>query len=127
MQAPQARQTPAARAATDTYMCPPLAIEACCGLAGHGREMAAAKTAPASAAATCISPCLHRDAPRARARLLAPPPASLQVPIDEASLLRHLSGLLEGRGHAVVCVAEGAGQDLLFSGARERVRRAICV
>ena len=31
-------------------------------------------------------------------------------------LLDHLRRLLDEKGHAVVCVAEGAGQDLLFKG-----------
>lgn len=38
-----------------------------------------------------------------------------EVPIDMPALLQHLRRLLDDRGHAVVCVAEGAGQDLLFA------------
>ncbi|KAI8471140.1 MAG: phosphofructokinase family protein [Monoraphidium minutum] len=38
-----------------------------------------------------------------------------EVRIDMPALLEHLGQLLEDRGHAVVCVAEGAGQELLFA------------
>lgn len=39
----------------------------------------------------------------------------VQVQIQMDLLLDHLRKLLEEKGHAVVCVAEGAGQDLLFA------------
>ena len=42
-----------------------------------------------------------------------------EVPIDVDALVAHLRRLLDERGHAVVAVAEGAGQDLLFE--RERL------
>ncbi|KIY99873.1 6-phosphofructokinase 7 [Monoraphidium neglectum] len=38
----------------------------------------------------------------------------LHVKVDVPALLNHLRRLLDDRGHAVVCVAEGAGQHLLF-------------
>ncbi|GBF94971.1 phosphofructokinase [Raphidocelis subcapitata] len=37
-----------------------------------------------------------------------------EVKIDVDLLLSHMRRLLEEKGHAVVCVAEGAGQDLLY-------------
>jgi hypothetical protein len=54
--------------------------------------------------------------------LPAPPPAAPaartpccpQVKINLPALLAYLNRLLEEKGHAVVCVAEGAGQELLY-------------
>lgn len=43
-----------------------------------------------------------------------------EVSIDLPLLLDHLGRLLEDRGHVVVCVAEGAGQDLLFEDGEPR-------
>ena len=36
-----------------------------------------------------------------------------EVPFTSAALAKHVDALLARRGHAVVCVAEGAGQDAL--------------
>ncbi len=36
-----------------------------------------------------------------------------EVEFNLDALVKHLSGILERKGHCVVCVAEGAGQDLL--------------
>ena len=36
-----------------------------------------------------------------------------EVPFTTAALAKHVDAILARRGHAVVCVAEGAGQDLL--------------
>jgi 6-phosphofructokinase 1 len=37
-------------------------------------------------------------------------------------LVSYLTALLDKKGHAVVCVAEGAGQHLLYEGEGERGR-----
>lgn len=44
--------------------------------------------------------------------------------MDVPLLLEYLGRLLDERGHAVVCVAEGAGQELLFAGERLAKARA---
>jgi 6-phosphofructokinase len=40
-----------------------------------------------------------------------------EVAFKTEKLLAHIGQLLDTKGHAVVCVAEGAGQDLMASGA----------
>lgn len=39
-----------------------------------------------------------------------PWPPTLQVPFKLEPMLAHLERIIETRGHAVVCLAEGAGQ-----------------
>ena len=45
-----------------------------------------------------------------------------EVPFELPKLLEHVNKILTAKGHCVVCVAEGAGQNLAQVGVYKRVR-----
>ena len=67
--------------------------------------------APGTAGCRRVTPkWLQPASRRAAGRAFSPTPSLQQVPFNLDSMVAHVEHIMQTRGHAVVCMAEGAGK-----------------